>query len=507
MLARLARLTSFPAGRASAEPTTPEPRPDWTWWRSPPARARSVRPPGGFAYDNERPRHRTDVRGYLIGRTPVTNASYLTFVEGGGYERREWWSDEGWAWKEEYDITRPGGLDGGPAAGVAPRRTRTAAPGPTRRPRLLVRGRRLRPRARRAPSHRDGVGEGGDLGCGRRMPPPRLRYPWGDRPGAAAGSTRTSTTRDRGTAPAPAPTPSRCLAVRLPAMIGDVWEWTRQRLRRLPRIRRATPTRSTPRCSSAATTGCCAAARGRRARGCRDLDLPQLGLPAAAPDLRRRADREDATSEPADAEPRDPDRLVSSTESDERSLANDVLDGLTRPFKELPPKHFYDARGSELFERICELPEYYPTRTEREILSTARRRDRRRDRRRRARRARIGRGREGANPARRDGARRHAPPLHPARRVRERRSSRRPTELVDEYEELAVHGVIGDFERHLEPRPRARRRRPRIVALLGGTIGNFPPGTRRRLLREIGSLARAATTGCCSAPTWSRTRR
>ena len=52
----------------------------------------------------------------------------------------------------------------------------------------------------------------------------------------------------------------------------------------------------------------------------------------------------------------------------ERSLADDVLDGLTRPFKELPPKHFYDARGSELFERICELPEYYPTRTEKAIL-------------------------------------------------------------------------------------------------------------------------------------------
>jgi iron(II)-dependent oxidoreductase len=61
----------------------------------------------GFAYDNERPRHHTDVRGYLIGSTPITNATYLTFVEGGGYERREWWSDEGWSWKEDYDITRP----------------------------------------------------------------------------------------------------------------------------------------------------------------------------------------------------------------------------------------------------------------------------------------------------------------------------------------------------------------------------------------------------------------
>ena len=56
------------------------------------------------------------------------------------------------------------------------------------------------------------------------------------------------------------------------------------------------------------------------------------------------------------------------SETEDRSLANDVLDGLTRPFKELPPKHFYDTRGSELFEQICELPEYYPTRTEREIL-------------------------------------------------------------------------------------------------------------------------------------------
>src|SRR4029077_2275273 len=77
-------------------------------------------PKRGFAYDNERPRHRTDVRGYLIGQAPITNATYLTFVEGGGYERREWWSDEGWAWKEQYDITRPAGWteDGGAQWGV-----------------------------------------------------------------------------------------------------------------------------------------------------------------------------------------------------------------------------------------------------------------------------------------------------------------------------------------------------------------------------------------------------
>jgi iron(II)-dependent oxidoreductase len=62
-------------------------------------------PPEGFAYDNERPRHGAQTKRFTIGRTPVTNATWLTFAEGGGYERREWWSDEGWAWKEEYDIT------------------------------------------------------------------------------------------------------------------------------------------------------------------------------------------------------------------------------------------------------------------------------------------------------------------------------------------------------------------------------------------------------------------
>jgi iron(II)-dependent oxidoreductase len=63
--------------------------------------------PDGFAYDNERPRHHVELPAFQLGRTPITNATFLTFVEGGGYERREWWSDEGWAWKEEHDICRP----------------------------------------------------------------------------------------------------------------------------------------------------------------------------------------------------------------------------------------------------------------------------------------------------------------------------------------------------------------------------------------------------------------
>jgi gamma-glutamyl hercynylcysteine S-oxide synthase len=65
---------------------------------------------GGFAYDNERARHTVELGAFQISRRPVTNASWLRFSEGGGYERREWWSSEGWAWKEQYDITHEGSV-------------------------------------------------------------------------------------------------------------------------------------------------------------------------------------------------------------------------------------------------------------------------------------------------------------------------------------------------------------------------------------------------------------
>jgi L-histidine N-alpha-methyltransferase len=174
------------------------------------------------------------------------------------------------------------------------------------------------------------------------------------------------------------------------------------------------------------------------------------------------------------------------SDSEERVLADDVLDGLTRPFKEIPPKHFYDARGSELFEQICELPEYYPTRAEREIL------DQRADEIVHTTGAgelvELGSG--SAEKARillgamsRAGTLHRYVPLD----VSEQALQDAARQLVAEYDGLVVEGVIGDFERHLDRVPR-RDGSPRIVALLGGTIGNFPPGTRRRLLRGIRRL-------------------
>jgi gamma-glutamyl hercynylcysteine S-oxide synthase len=75
--------------------------------------------PEGFAYDNERPRHVARTAAFAIARRPVTNASWLGFSEGGGYERREWWSQEGWAWKQDHDIAQhPAVATGHPRAPV-----------------------------------------------------------------------------------------------------------------------------------------------------------------------------------------------------------------------------------------------------------------------------------------------------------------------------------------------------------------------------------------------------
>jgi iron(II)-dependent oxidoreductase len=61
----------------------------------------------GFAYDNERPRHRVELGACRIDRAPVTNGQYLEFLEDGGYQRRELWSEAGWRFRERDDWERP----------------------------------------------------------------------------------------------------------------------------------------------------------------------------------------------------------------------------------------------------------------------------------------------------------------------------------------------------------------------------------------------------------------
>ena len=165
-------------------------------------------------------------------------------------------------------------------------------------------------------------------------------------------------------------------------------------------------------------------------------------------------------------------------------LAEDVREGLSCPFKELPPKYFYDARGSKLFERITELPEYYPTRAERSILESGA--------------ADIV---AAAGPTTLielgSGAAAKTRYLLDAMRdagtletyvpvdISEEITRRVAEELVSEYDGLRVHGVVCDYETHLE---RVPREEGGLIAFLGGTIGNFRPGPRRSFLARIATL-------------------
>jgi L-histidine Nalpha-methyltransferase len=166
------------------------------------------------------------------------------------------------------------------------------------------------------------------------------------------------------------------------------------------------------------------------------------------------------------------------------TLAADVREGLTREHKELAPKYFYDARGSELFDQITSLPEYYPTRAEREILN---------------RRSpeivaqtgthelvELGSGMASKTRAllyamAGAGALRRYVPFDVDESVVEGCAA----ELVDHYPGLAVHGVVGDFEHHLELIPPGE---DRIFAFLGGTIGNLFPDQRHRFLTRLRGL-------------------
>src|SRR3954451_15343742 len=179
--------------------------------------------------------------------------------------------------------------------------------------------------------------------------------------------------------------------------------------------------------------------------------------------------------------------IVSRLGADERTLAFDALDGLTKPFKEIPPKHFYDTDGSRLFEQIMGLPEYYPTRTERAILEAAA--ASLVERTQAAELVELGSGVPTKTLLLLD-AMRDAGTLdrYVPFDVSEVVLCESAKLLVERYPGIRVYGVVGDFERHLDALPEPAG--PRVIVFLGGTIGNFLPGTRRKFLRSLGQQLR-----------------
>jgi L-histidine N-alpha-methyltransferase len=165
-------------------------------------------------------------------------------------------------------------------------------------------------------------------------------------------------------------------------------------------------------------------------------------------------------------------------------MAADVRAGLTKPFKELSPRYFYDERGSELFERITALPEYYPTRAERAILelhageiAAAANEP--------ATLIELGSGSAAKTRVLLDamadaGCLEAYAPVDISAEI-----TRSTAEAIAVEYGITVHGLVCDFELDLERIPLAG---PRVIALLGGTIGNFAPAQRASFLRRVANL-------------------
>jgi L-histidine N-alpha-methyltransferase len=162
-------------------------------------------------------------------------------------------------------------------------------------------------------------------------------------------------------------------------------------------------------------------------------------------------------------------------------LVADVVEGLKGEPRVLPPKWFYDERGSQLFDQITELAEYYPTRAERSILTE---------------RAveiidlsgadtlvELGSGSADKTRVLLDELmRRHDHPTYVPFDVSPEYLRMSAIDLVKEYPGLRVEGIVGDLDVHLGEVPQGGRR---LVAFLGGTVGNFDPAERSELFSEL----------------------
>jgi L-histidine N-alpha-methyltransferase len=170
-----------------------------------------------------------------------------------------------------------------------------------------------------------------------------------------------------------------------------------------------------------------------------------------------------------------------AADSAAQALRRDVRDGLAQAPKSLPPKWFYDSAGSDLFDQITRLPEYYPTRAEAQIL--------------RARSASIA-AASGADTLVELGSGTSEKTRMLLDALRDSGSLRRfipfdvdagvldaaGSAIEREYPGIEIDAVCGDFEEHLGKIPRVGRR---LVAFLGSTIGNLTPGPRTDFLSAL----------------------
>ena len=280
----------------------------------------------GFAFDNEGPRHKVWLEPFELADRLVTNGEWLRFMADGGYSRAELWLSEGWAQARAEDWVAPLYWQEGRQGWNA----------------MTLHG--LRPVDPSAPvSHISFYeAEAYATWAGARLP---TEAEWEH---AAQGLLPTAASQGPDRLEPHAPPPG----VGLRQMFGDLWEWTRSAYSPYPGFKAAPGAVGEYNGKFMAGQfvlrgGACISPSGHVRASYRNFFYPQQRWMFSGVRLARD---------------------LADTTGAEASFADDVKAGLAKPQKQIPPKYFYDAEGSRLFEAICELAEYYPTRTETALL-------------------------------------------------------------------------------------------------------------------------------------------
>jgi dimethylhistidine N-methyltransferase len=283
-----------------------------------------------FAFDNERPRHKVWLEPYRLADRLVTNAEWQAFMAEGGYRRPEFWLSDGWALVRAEGWRAPLYWEEGEGGWVA----------------MTLHG--LRPLDPAAPVSHVSFYEASAYAAwaGARLP---SEAEWEH---AAAGLTPVGRFLGGGRIDA-APAPD---GRGLRQMFGDLWEWTGSAYGPYPGFRPAAGAVGEYNGKFMAGQfvlrgGACVTPPGHVRASYRNFFYPHQRWMFSGVRLAKDGH--------------------TAVEEDAGGFAEDVVVGLSQPQKTLSPKYFYDAEGSRLFEAICELAEYYPTRTEIGLLRDA----------------------------------------------------------------------------------------------------------------------------------------
>ncbi len=264
---------------------------------------------GGFAFDNERPAHKVWLEPFSLAADLVTNADWIEFIDDGGYRRAEFWLADGWARVKAEGWTAPlywrEEVAGWSAMSLSGRRPVDPA----------------------APVRHVSFYEADAFArwSGRRLP---TEAEWEHAARSDAGA--------------------------LSNLTGEVWQWTASAYAPYPGFRPTEGTAAEYNGKFMANQmvlrgGAFATPEGHVRPSYRNFYYPHQRWMFAG--VRLAADGAQIEEEGA-----------------HDAFRQDMIDGLSRRVKALPPKWFYDAEGSRLFEEITRLPEYYPTRQEAALL-------------------------------------------------------------------------------------------------------------------------------------------